>query len=83
MKKIIVALENSNQRLDKFLLKFFNRATKSFVYKMLRKKNIKLNNKKAFGNEILNSGDQIDLFICDETINKFHSEPIKIKSAHI
>lgn len=82
MKKIIVELENSNQRLDKFLLKFFNAAAKSFVYKMLRKKNIKLNNKKAIGNEILNPGDQIDLFISDETINKFHSKPAKIKSDH-
>ena len=34
----------------------------SFVYKMLRKKNIKLNGKKAQGNEKLTKGDQLKYF---------------------
>lgn len=80
MKKLIVERENSNQRLDKFLMKFLNAATKSFIYKMLRKKNIKLNDKAANGNEILNPNDQISLYLSDETINKFQKKICKIKS---
>ena len=57
MKKIIVDEKNFNQRLDKFLFKILNTAPKNFVYKMLRKKNILLNNLKAGGNEILKQGD--------------------------
>ena len=80
MKKIIIDKKNSNQRLDKFLLKFFNNASKSFVYKMIRKKNIKLNDNKAFGNEILKTGDEIFVYMSDETIYKFQKPIVKIKS---
>lgn len=71
MKSIIVRENESGQRLDKLLSKYLNLAPKSFIYKMLRKKNIKLNNKKADGNEKLAIGDEIQLFLSDETIEKF------------
>ena len=58
-------------RLDKYLLKFLKEATASFIYKMLRKKNIVLNGKKAAGNEFLKENDEIKLFLADETIVKF------------
>ena len=53
MKEIIITKNEENQRLDKFLLKYMNKASKGFIYKMLRKKNIVLNGKKATGNEHL------------------------------
>lgn len=61
----------AGQRLDKFLGKFLREAPKSFLYKMLRKKNIVLNGKKATGQEKLNTGDSVKLFLSDETIEKF------------
>ena len=66
----ITALE-AGQRFDKMLAKYLNKAPKSFLYKMLRKKNITLNDKKASGNEIIREGDIIKLFLADETIGKF------------
>ena len=45
-------------RLDKYLLKFLKDAPASFIYKMLRKKNIVLNGKKAAGNEFLKENHQ-------------------------
>ena len=62
---------HSMQRLDKFLAKYMNEASKSFFYKMMRKKNIILNGKKATGNEKLLSGDHVKLFLSDETFEKF------------
>ena len=53
MTEIKITSKEENQRLDKYLLKYFNKAPKSFVYKMLRKKRIKYNNQKAEGNEII------------------------------
>ena len=50
MKEVNITGKEENQRLDKFLLKYFNNAQKSFVYKMLIKKRIKFNGKKAEGN---------------------------------
>lgn len=71
MQEIIVTANEAGQRFDKLLAKYLNEAPKSFIYKMLRKKNIVLNGKKATGNEKLEVGDQIKLFLADETIEKF------------
>ena len=71
MRSIIVNEQEANQRLDKFLLKYFNKSPKSFVYKMLRKKNFKYNGKRAKGNEILVGNDEIQIYLSDETIDKF------------
>lgn len=71
MQKITVSSNEAGQRMDKLLAKYLSNAPKSFVYKMLRKKNIKLNGKKAEGNEKLQIGDEITLFLADDTIEKF------------
>lgn len=71
MKEIIVSKNEAGQRFDKLLTKYLNEAPKSFIYKMLRKKNILLNGKKATGNEKLLVGDSVKLFLADETIQKF------------
>ena len=71
MKEIEINSNEAGQRFDKFLGKYLDQAPKSFLYKMLRKKNITLNGKKAAGNEILALGDNVKLFFSDETIKKF------------
>lgn len=71
MKELTIRENESGQRLDKFLAKYMNRAPKSFFYKMLRKKNITLNGKKAEGKELLKTGDRVKLFLSDDTINSF------------
>lgn len=71
MKEIMITANEAGQRLDKMLAKYLNEAPKSFIYKMLRKKNIVLNQKKADGSEKLREGDKVKLFLADETIEKF------------
>ena len=71
MQELHVTENEAGQRLDKLLAKFLNQAPKSFLYKMMRKKNIVLNGKKCTGNETLKQGDSIKLFFSDETIEKF------------
>ena len=71
MQEIQITEQEAGQRLDKLLAKYLNLAPKSFFYKMLRKKNITLNGKKAAGNEKLAKGDCVKLFLSDETIQKF------------
>ena len=74
MQELHVTANEAGQRLDKLLAKFLNQAPKSFLYKMMRKKNIVLNGKKCTGNEKLKQGDSIKLFFSDETIEKFSAE---------
>ncbi len=71
MIEINVSEWEAGQRLDKLLSRYMREAPKSFFYKMLRKKNITLNGKKAEGKELLKSGDQVKLFLSDETWAKF------------
>ena len=71
MKEIKISEKEENQRLDKFLLKYFNKAPKSFVYKMLRKKRIKLNGAKAEGSEIITNGDVLSMYLSEETMDSF------------
>lgn len=78
MEQITVSRNEAGQRLDKLLGKFLREAPKSFLYKMMRKKNITLNGKKVQGNEMLAEGDEIRLFFSEETIRKFRGEAPKI-----
>lgn len=77
MKELIVQKNEAGQRLDKLLQKYLNKADYSFIRKMLRKKNIVLNNKKAEGNEILKESDSVKIWFSEETLAKFavHEEP--------
>lgn len=71
MQTIEITIANSNRRLDKFLFAYLNAAPENFIYKMLRKKNITLNGVRAKGAELLSAGDNVQLFLADETIDKF------------
>ena len=71
MRQITVTGEENGQRFDRFLGKYMPGASQGFLHKMLRKKNIKLNGKKAEGKEKLKEGDQIQIFFADETLDKF------------
>lgn len=71
MRELTITDLEAGQRLNKYLMKYLNQAPSSFLYKMLRKKNITRNGAKASGDEILVRGDIIRLFLADETIDKF------------
>lgn len=67
MKEIKIDSSESGGRFDKYLMRLMPNAGKSFLYKMLRKKNITLNGAKAVGNEILNPMDTVKIYFSDET----------------
>lgn len=71
MQKFIVTPNEAGQRLDKLVFKYLNQAPKSFVYKMLRKKNITLNHKKCDGSEKTAVGDEVTFWLSEDTIEKF------------
>ena len=73
MRELMISEREEGQRLDRYLEKYMPDAPKSFFYKMMRKKNIVLNGKKVSGSERIQTGDQIKLFLADETIEGFRS----------
>ena len=74
MKEFILTANESGQRFDKYLKKLLPNAGSSFLYKMLRKKNITLNGTKASGNEKLKEQDRVCLYFSDETFLKFSQD---------
>lgn len=71
MKEFVVNSNESGQTLLKFVGRIMKAAPTGFFYKMLRKKNITLNDKKADGHEIVSLGDIVKVYVSDETFNKF------------
>lgn len=80
LKEIIIDKNENDQRLDRFLKKYLDKAPQGFVYKMIRKKNIKLNGERAQPESTIYEGDKIQLYLSDETIEKFRTEKTEIKS---
>lgn len=78
MIEITIRDNEAGQRLDKYLHKYMKEAPGSFLYKMLRKKNIVLNGSKCTGSEMLSAGDKVKLFLADETIEKFGGMTAKV-----
>jgi 23S rRNA pseudouridine955/2504/2580 synthase len=77
MQSVTIGSNQAGQRLDKFLHKYLPEAGSGFLYKMLRKKNITLNEKKATGTEILSAGDEVRFFFSEETFAKFSGRGMK------
>lgn len=72
----VITDKEAGQRFDKYLRKLLPEAGSSFLYKMLRKKNITLNGKKADGSEKIMAGDSVAVFFAEETLAKFMGESL-------
>ncbi len=66
----MIGRNEAGQRLDKYLRKLLKEAPDGFLYKMLRKKNITLEGRRASGNEMLAEGMSVKLFLSEETFEK-------------
>ncbi len=62
MKKFIINDNDAGQRVDKFLSKALPFLPKSMMYKLLRKKDIKLNGKRCEISTILSVGDTVTVY---------------------
>ena len=76
MYQVKIKEKDAGQRLDKYLHRILPRAGAGFLYKMLRKKNITLNDKKADGSEKIAEGDSVTIYFSDETLAKFSGNRI-------
>lgn len=71
MQEIVISPNQAGQRLDKFVYRHLKKPPKTFVQKLLRKKSVTLNGKKAVGSHLLVVGDVLRFFVSEETVNKF------------
>ena len=66
MRKFTVNSNDADQRLDKFVMKATEGLPTSLMYKYIRKKRIKVNDKRAEEKQKLAEGDVVEMFIPDE-----------------
>lgn len=74
MQEFIVNKFDSNQSLFKYVKKTLKNAPLSFVYRVFRKKDIKVNGKRENDKYIVQENDQISLYITDEQYKEFTEE---------
>ena len=70
MRIITVTRNDAGQRLDKFLMKLMPACPKGMLYKLIRKKDIRLNSARCKGDELLSEGDTVRIFAKDEFFAK-------------
>lgn len=66
MKEFIIKQNDSNQRVDKFLTKAMPELPKNMMYRLIRKKDIKINGKRCENCTKLNEGDIVRVYVKDE-----------------
>ena len=71
MKKIQITENDANQRIDKYIKKLLVNAPTNFIYKMFRKKDIKVNGKKVNEKYILKNNDVVEMFLYEDKFKEF------------
>ena len=71
---LIVKKEESGQTLEKYVKKVLNHAPMSFIYKLFRKKDVKVNDHWQDKKYLINEGEEIKIFVTDEQLEEFKSQ---------
>ena len=68
MRKLIVSEKYNNKKLNTFILDNFKSLNQNVFYKALRKKDIRINDKRISENCLLRNGDEVKIYITDDII---------------
>ena len=84
MKEIIITSLEANQRIDKLVRKILNDAPLSFIYRVFRKKDVKVNGHWVKIDYILQEGDNVKIYISNQQLKDFDNpkEIIKLPFPH-
>jgi 23S rRNA pseudouridine955/2504/2580 synthase len=84
MKEIIITSLEANQRIDKYVRKILNEAPLSFIYRIFRKKDVKVNGHWVKIDYMLKDGDDVKIYVTNEQLKDFDKpkEIIKLPFPH-
>lgn len=80
MISVDITEQEAPQRVDRFLCKYLNKATKSVVFRLLRKKIIRVNGKRIKENHMLQPGDTMAIYLADDSFAELREEPKKVSA---
>lgn len=75
MVTIKIGKNEGNQRLDRFLRKYFNKAPLGLIYRMIRK-DVKVNGKRKQRQDMLEEGDTITVYIDEGQVAELRQETV-------
>lgn len=71
MKEILISEKEEGQTVYKFVRKYLNEAPLSFIEKVFRKKDVKINGVRVSKQEVIHNGDKIQIYITDQMLEEF------------
>lgn len=74
MYKVIIDKNSNGQRADKFLKKLLPLAPSSFIYKLFRKKDVKVNGVRIKEDTFVYAGDEMELFLYEDKVKEFQEQ---------
>lgn len=69
MKSFVISGNDAGIRVDRFIMKTFDRMPKSLMFKEIRNKNIKVNKKRCAPEQLLCTGDILELYLNDDVLH--------------
>lgn len=76
MREINIDINDANQRLDRFMVKYLPKAPKSLINKYIRLKKIKINKKRAYSDTVLKEDDKVQIYIYDEVLEEYEDNRV-------
>ena len=74
MISLVVKKEESGQTLEKYVKKVLNLAPISFIYKLFRKKDVKINGHWQDKKYVINEGEEVKIYVTDSQLEEFKSQ---------
>ena len=74
MKEFVINKNDSDQRVDKFIAKALPELPKSMMYRLIRKKDIKVNGKRCEISQRLQEGDIVRIYVKDDVSAPKHQD---------
>ena len=71
---LIVKKEESGQTLEKYVRKILSQAPVSFIYKLFRKKDVKINGHWQDLKYIINEGEEVKIYVTEQQLEEFKSQ---------
>ena len=74
MKQYIVTSKDEGQTLEKYVKKVLSDVPLSFIYRLFRKKDVRVNNHHEDMKTKIQTGDVVSIYITDEKLNEFQTK---------
>lgn len=83
MRQINITENEMEQRVDRFLTKYLNNTTKTNIFKLIRKKRIKVNGKRVEEKYMLKLGDVVEIHLHDNAIEELIKEEKAVEAVEL